>query len=323
MYLLQRITRLDLLFPYLVISKFLVQVPHAIGDEMKFRASLIAISLMAGCAHMEPFSPLAPLERSLIFHPTEYPDHVPEILNMNVEDAWINTQDGILHGLYVHHPDPAGVALFCHGNAGTVAHRLESLGVLNQRHRLSVLVFDYQGFGKSSGKPSQTGILADARAARKWLASKAAVPESEIILMGRSLGGAVAVDLAARDGAKGLILASTFTSLPDVASHHFAWLPARFLMTHRLNSLEKIKDYHGPLLCSHGDEDEVIPFELGQKLFEAAPGPKHFVTIPGGTHNSEMTKEYRIEFERFINKLGPPQSAIENTSALQASTKKH
>lgn len=266
---------------------------------------LSMIPLLTACAHMERISPLAPLERSLIFHPTEYPDRVPEIPNLAVEDAWIETEGGVLHGLFAPHPDPAGVALFCHGNAGTVAHRIESLAVLNHRHRLSVLVFDYQGFGKSTGKPTQTGILADARAARKWLAQREGIPESEIILMGRSLGGAVAVDLAAKDGTRGLVLGSTFTSLPDVAKHHFRWLPARLLMTHRLNSLAKIKDYHGPLLCSHGDEDEVIPYELGRKLFEAAPGRKQFVSIPGGTHNSQMPEEYRIEFDRFVQSLGP------------------
>ncbi|MEM8667955.1 MAG: alpha/beta hydrolase [Planctomycetota bacterium] len=263
----------------------------------------IAILVVPGCAQMEPISPLAPLERSLIFHPTDYPERVPTIPGLTVEEAWIETDNGTIHGLYASNPNPAGVALFCHGNAGTAAHRIESLAVLNQRHRLSVLIFDYQGFGKSSGKPTQSGILDDARSARKWLADRESIAESEVILMGRSLGGAVAVDLASEDGAKGLILASTFTSLPDVASHHFKWLPAHLLMTHRLNSLDKIKHYDGPLLCSHGDKDEVIPFELGEQLFEAAPGRKQFIRIPEGTHNSQMTEEYRQEFETFITSL--------------------
>ena len=259
--------------------------------------------LITSCARFEPISPLAPLERSLIFHPTEYPDRVPAIPGLSVEEVWIETDDATLHGLFVPHENPVGVALFCHGNAGTVAHRLETLAVMNQRHQLSVLVFDYQGFGKSTGEPTQNGILEDARAARQWLAKRANVPESEIILMGRSLGGAVAVDLAANDGAKALIIASTFTSLPDVADHHLAWLPAHLLMTHRLNSLSKIKRYDGPLLYSHGELDEVIPYELGKRLYEAAPGRKQFVTIPEGTHNSEMTEEYRIAFDQFVRSV--------------------
>ena len=261
---------------------------------------------------MERLSPLAPLERSLIFHPAEYPQQLPAIPNMTVEDAWIESDGELLHGLFVPHPDPAGVALFCHGNAGTVADRIESLAVLNRRHNLAALVFDYQGYGKSTGKPTQRGILADARAARQWLARKTKTPESDIILMGRSLGGAVAVDLASKDGAKGLVLASTFTSLPDVANHHFAWLPASLLMTHRLNSLAKIKDYHGPLLYSHGDQDEVIPIDLGRELFDAAPGKKRFVSVPGGTHNSPMPEQYRIEFQQFISTLNNQATSTPN-----------
>ncbi|MFT5526964.1 MAG: fermentation-respiration switch protein FrsA (DUF1100 family) [Pirellulaceae bacterium] len=270
---------------------------------MRYSCLMLAI-LGSGCAHMEYISPLASLERSMIFHPTEYPSRVPQIPNLSVEDAFFESSDGVeLHGLFVGHPDPAGIALFCHGNAGTVAHRIETLAVLNQRHRLSVFAFDYRGYGKSEGKPSQFGILKDARAARAWLAKRAGVAESEVIVMGRSLGGAVAVDLAAEDGAKGLVLASTFTSLPDVAHRHLPWVPVHMLMTHRLNSLEKIKRYDGPLLCSHGDADEVIPYALGKKLYEAAPGPKQFISIPGGTHNSLQTDEYRQAFDRFIMSL--------------------
>lgn len=266
-------------------------------------------SWVCGCAQMEPFSPLAPLERSLLFHPTQYPDTLPTIADLQVQEVWIETEAAALHGLYVPHPDPVGVALYCHGNAGTVADRLQTLALMNQRHGLSVLIFDYQGFGKSTGKPTQAGIFKDARAARKWLADKEQIPESEIILMGRSLGGAVAIDLAAEDGAKGLVLASTFTRLPDVAAHHFKLLPVRLLMTHRINSIDKIKNYHGPLLYSHGEQDEVIPYELGRQLFDAAPGPKQFITIPDGTHNSGMTEEYRQQFDAFIHSLSATKSA--------------
>jgi len=262
---------------------------------MRYLISLALTFLASGCAHMEYVSPLASLERAMIFHPTEYPARVPDIPNLAVEDAWIESPDGVkLHGLFVEHPNAQGVALFCHGNAGTVAHRIETLAVLNHRNRLSVLAFDYQGYGKSEGKPSQFGILRDARAARTWLAKRAGVAESEVILMGRS------VDLASEDGAKGLVLASTFTSLPDVAHRHLPWVPVHMLMTHRLNSLEKIKRYSGPLLYSHGDADEVIPYDLGKKLYDAAPGPKQFVSTPGGTHNSRQTDEYRQAFDQFI-----------------------
>lgn len=124
--------------------------------------------------------------------------------------------------------------------------------------------------------------------------------------MGLSLGGGVAVDLAAADGARGLVLVSTFTSLPDAAKSHVSWLPIRSLMTMRLDSLNKIKNYHGPLLLSHGDADEVIPYEQGVALFDAAPGPKRMITVTGGKHAMEQPEEYRQAFDEFIAQLPPP-----------------
>ena len=213
-----------------------------------------------------------------------------------------------MHGWYLGHPKPRAVALFCHGNAGNIVSRGESLWILNQRHGLAVMAFDYRGYGKSEGKPSERGILQDARAARAWLAARAGVAEADTVLMGRSLGGAVAVDLAARDGARGLVLASTFSSLPDAAAHHVPWALPGLHMTQRLNSAKKIQDYPGPLLQSHGDADELIPIELGRKLFDAAPGPKQFFVLPGAGHNDPQTEEYRRAFDDFIASLPIPRS---------------
>ena len=170
---------------------------------------------------------------------------------------------------------------------------------------LALLVFDYRGYGKSEGKPSEKGILLDARAARDWLAAKAGIAPSDVVLMGQSLGGGVAVDLAAKDGARGLVLASTFTSLPDAAKWHMPWLPVKTLMTMRLDSLQKIKNYEGPLLLSHGDADEMVPYEQGLALFRAAPGPKRMITVQGGMHNSEQPEEYRAALDEFIASLPP------------------
>jgi fermentation-respiration switch protein FrsA (DUF1100 family) len=181
----------------------------------------------------------------------------------------------------------------------------QSLAVLNHRHRLAVMSFDYRGFGRSEGSPSEEGVLLDARAARRWLAERKGVAESEIVLFGVSLGGAVAVDLAAKDDARGLVLASTFTSLPDVGSHHVPWLPTRLLMTEQLNSERKIKRYRGPLLYAHGDADSVVPYELGVRLYEAAPGPKRFVRIRGGEHLDPMPEDYGVALEEFLQSLPP------------------
>jgi fermentation-respiration switch protein FrsA (DUF1100 family) len=265
--------------------------------------ALASVLALSGCAAGK-LSPLAPLERSLVYYPEPFPKGNWEPWYLPREDAWFAAEDGTkLHGWFVDHPQPQAIALFMHGNAGNVTMLAQSLAVLNHRHRLAIMTFDYRGYGRSEGSPSEEGILQDARAARRWLAERKGVSEDEIVLMGVSLGGAVAVDLAANDGARGLVLASTFTSLPDVGSHHVPWLPTKLLMTERLNSLHKIGRYYGPLLYSHGDADSVVPYELGVQLYEAAPGPKRFIRIAGGEHLDPMPEHYRKALEDFLQSL--------------------
>jgi uncharacterized protein len=266
-------------------------------------AGISFLLIMPGCSSMGRMSPLRPVEQAFVFQPAKYPrgQWKPEL---NIEDAWFQASDGTkLHGWFVAHPNPRGVALVCHGNAGNVTMMAESLDILSHRHGLSVMSFDYRGYGRSEGKPSEEGILQDGRAARHWLAERTGTPERDIILMGQSLGGAVAVDMAAKDGARGLVLVSTFTSLPDVGAKHAALLLPRWNMTLRLDSLSKIRNYSGPVLISHGDEDEVIPFEQGEELYAAAPGPKQFFRDVGARHNDPRSEEYRRMLEEFLSSL--------------------
>jgi fermentation-respiration switch protein FrsA (DUF1100 family) len=121
--------------------------------------------------------------------------------------------------------------------------------------------------------------------------------------MGRSLGGAVAVDLAAEGGARALILESTFSSLTDVAAHYYPWLPVRRMMRTRFDSAAKIGSYHGPLLQTHGDADTIIPLPFGRRLFEAAPGPKQFITFPGLDHNDPQPEHYYDRLRDFLDAL--------------------
>ena len=167
------------------------------------------------------------LENSLLYFPAKYPDGDWNPPGLVFEDAWFNAADGTeLHGWFVPCENPRAVALFLHGNAGNMTHRDD---MLRELHRLgvAVLAFDYRGYGRSEGSPTEAGILADGRAARKWLAERAGIPESEIVLMGESLGGAVAVQLAAEAPARGLVLENVFCSLPDVAAFHYPWLPVQ------------------------------------------------------------------------------------------------
>lgn len=266
---------------------------------------------MSGCAMLGDYSPLAPLERRLLFAPAKYPAGDWQPTTVVYEDVHFQAADGVkLHGWYVPHESPRAHAVVFHGNGGNITLLADTLRILNRRHGLAVLVFDYRGYGRSEGKPSEKGILLDARAARDWLAAKEGIAPSDIVLMGQSLGGGVAVDLAAKDGARGLVLASTFTSLPAAARSHTPWLPVGSLMSMRLDSIAKIKDYHGPLLLSHGDADKVVPYEQGVALYNAAPGPKRMITVPGGTHNMEQPEEYRVALDDFIENLPPLGSAV-------------
>ena len=240
-------------------------------------------------------------EESLIFFPTRYPRGEWSPPGPAPEDARFQAADGTrLHGWYAAHERPRAVVLFCHGNAGNVTNRADTLRVLNEFVGVSVLIFDYRGYGRSEGKPDEPGVLADARAARAWLAEREGVPEEEIVLMGRSLGGAVAAILAAEDGARALVLESAFSSVPDVAAHHYPWLPVRLVMRTRLDAAGKIAAYHGPLLQSHGEADSIVPYRFGRRFFDAANEPKQFVTIPNRDHNDPQPREYYETLVEFL-----------------------
>ncbi len=243
------------------------------------------------------------LEDALIYFPSPYPEGDWKPRRLGFEDAWFPSADGTpLHGWYVPWQGARAAVLFCHGNAGNLTDRADVLRALHERVGVSVLIFDYRGYGRSEGKPSEAGILADARAARAWLAAREKIAERDVVAMGESIGGAVAVDLAARDGARALILESTFTSLPDVAACHFRWLPVRWVLRTRLDSLGKIGDYRGPLLMAHGDADRIVPVEFGRRLFEGAREPKQFLLLPGHDHNDEMPAEYYDQVAAFLDR---------------------
>lgn len=272
------------------------------------RASLLSAAFaLAGCTTLgSSFSPLASFEQSHVYVPAKYPYGQWHPEGLNFEDAWFDSADGThLHGWFCPHEKPKAVALFLHGNAGNVTHTAESLRTLHDRHQVTAMSFDYRGFGRSDGIPSEAGVLADARAARAWLAKRTGVRECEIVLMGHSLGGGVAVDLAAGDGCRGLVLASTFTSMPDAAAHHVPYLPTHAIMRNRFDSIGKIDRYHGPLLMVHGDRDRVVPFEQGRKLFQKANEPKKFVVNEGGDHMDPLSDVYRAALDEFVLNLPP------------------
>ena len=283
---------------------------------LRLIALLPVVATAPGCAMLGPYSPTAGLERHGIFQPAKYPKGEWLPTAVLVQDAEFSAVDGTkLHGWYVRHAEPKGHALLLHGNAGNVTLLAETLRVLNRRHNLAVLALDYRGFGKSEGTPSEQGLYQDARAARRWLADKEGIAESDVILMGVSIGGAVAIDLASHDGARGLVVSNTFTSLPAAAQHRLPLVPMGLILSTRMDSLTKIKDYSGPLLISHGDADEVVPFAHGQALYDASPSAtKRLYTVIGGKHTDPQPEEYRTALDDFLNQL-PPLGATTTKSA--------
>jgi len=264
----------------------------------------VGLAAFIGCVSAPDFSSLKPLEASVVFQPARFPVGDWKPRNLHFEDAGIATQDGLrLHGWYCEGKSPGAAVLFAHGNAGNVTDCYWKLRYLTEKLGVSVLCFDYRGYGKSEGTPSEEGILKDARAARRWLAIRNGISEKDIVLLGSSLGGAVAVDLAAKDGARGLILESTFTSLPEVADSKRPKLGSA--MSIQLDSLAKIRNYHGPLLQTHGDADRVVPIALGEKLFQAANQPKQFIRIKRGIHMGPPSPEYQLALAQFIKSLPP------------------
>ena len=243
-------------------------------------------------------------EDSFIFLPARYPEGDWNPSGLQFTDVTFTASDGTnLHGWYVPHENPRVYILFCHGNAGHLANRAQRLRWLYDELDAEVFIFDYRGYGRSKGRPNEKGVLRDARAACEVFAQQANIATSDIVPMGRSLGGAVAVAMAVTFNTRALILENTFTSMPDVAAEHFPWLPVRWLMRTRLDSLQRLAEYSGHLLQFHGDADEIVPYTLGEKLFGAARGPKRFVTIPGGRHNDPPTQVYSVELENFLDNL--------------------
>lgn len=240
------------------------------------------------------------LERSLLFFPTRFPDGDWQPAGLTFEDSAFKAADGTrLHGWFVPHERPRAVVLFAHGNGGNLSHRAGLLRVLHDSLGVAVMIFDYRGYGHSEGTADGENILADARAARAWLVERTGVAPDKLVLMGESLGGAVAVDLASADGARGLILDSTFSSLPEVAAFHYPWAPTSLMHT-RLDSAAKIVRYHGPLIEFHGDKDRTIPIQFGRKLFEAANEPKQFVLLSGRDHNDARPAEFFEALDRYF-----------------------
>lgn len=221
----------------------------------------------------------------LLFFPTRSIEASPQQAGLIYEDVSLTTDDGLRLGAwYVPALQARGVILFCHGNGGNISHRLDSL-LLFHGLGYACLIFDYRGYGTSDGSPDEAGTYLDSQAAWRYLVSEKGFAKEQIILFGRSLGGAVAAHLAGQVEPAGLILESVFTSVPDMAADLYPLLPVRLLCRYKYDTRKALARVRCPVLVVHSPDDEIIPFAHGRALLQAANPPKTFLEIHGD-HNS-------------------------------------
>ncbi len=234
-----------------------------------------AILLLPGCGW---------LNRKLMYVPYRELPADPGRLGLGFEDVAVRAADGpIIHGWYVPLASTSPVILFCHGNGGDIATRLDKLRRLRAAGA-SVLLFDYRGYGRSTGVPTEQGTYADAEAMYAWLVDVKKVPPERIVFQGESLGAGVATELAVRHKAAGLIFESGFTSALDMGRRLFPHLPVKLLLVYRYDNASKIGRVDAPILVLHSPQDDIVPFEMGRAVFAAAREPKRFVELTGD-HN--------------------------------------
>ncbi|HVS39934.1 MAG TPA: alpha/beta hydrolase [Gemmataceae bacterium] len=258
---------------------------------------------------------LKALENWLLYHPIRSSRswHEPPAA-LQVEDVELTTREGVCIHAWWTAPegwDPSrGAMLYCHGNAGNVSARGEHLAAWHEWMDTAVLIFDYPGYGRSAGRPSEAGCYAAADAAYDWMTASGRVPASRMIVLGRSLGAGVAVELARRRPIGALVLYSPFTSFPDLAQEKCRWPPTRRLVRNRFDNLGKIGGIRAHVFIAHGTADTLAPARHGERLHAAAPAPKRFLPLPGRGHNGGFCEDFYLSLHAFLEDTGKDRRAL-------------
>jgi len=240
-------------------------------------------------------------QSKFVYHPDKQIIGTPKDKGLNFESVSLETQDKIrISGWWIPAHKPRGVVLFCHGNAGNISYRLESIKIFNKLG-LSVFIFDYRGYGKSKGEPSESGTYLDAVAAWDYLIKKRNICPNDIIIFGRSLGGSIAAWLATGHNSRMLIAESTFTSIEELGKNLFPSFFVSLILSYKYSTIEYIKNVQCPVLIIHSVDDDLIPFEHGMRLFESAKGEKELLKIHG-SHNEAFFQSLQI-YEAGLNKF--------------------
>jgi len=227
----------------------------------------------------------------------------PRAAGLDFEEVRLTADDATLHGWWVPANAARGAVLILHGNAGNISHRLEYLTMFN-RLGYATLIVDYRGYGRSSGTPSEDGTYRDGEAAWRHLTEIRKFAPRDIVVFGESLGGGVATWLALQHPPRALVLASTFTSAPDLGAQVYPWLPVRWLARIEYGNRARIGQIAAPVLIAHSKGDDIVPFSHGQALFDAAREPRQFLELRGG-HNDGfifMREEWVREVGAFLDR---------------------
>jgi len=256
-------------------------------------------------------------QEKLVFVPTRQLEATPDEMGLEYEDVFIEVEPGQrIHAWYLPCRNDSVSApktvLFCHGNGGNISHRLDT-GEYLTRLGVNVLLFDYRGYGLSDGQPTEENTYADADAAYHWLLNEKKVRPEDLCLFGRSLGGAVAVELGSRAPCAGVMIESTFTSVAAMGHHMYPFMPIKLLVRYNYDTLGMIGRLTRPILVAHSPQDELVPYEMGRALYDAAREPKVFVELSGG-HNERLyfaSRDYFENLRRFL-KIGanPPEARL-------------
>ncbi|HUU81482.1 MAG TPA: alpha/beta hydrolase [Acidobacteriota bacterium] len=238
------------------------------------------------------------VESFFIYYPEASFETLPSDWQLTYEDVYFDTEDHTrLHGWFFPLKGNAPVILFCHGNAGNISHRLENI-VLLLRQNLQVLIFDYRGYGKSGGRPSEKGLYLDGLAAYDFLVKNKHIPRESIVPFGRSLGAAVAIEIALRRDVRSLIIESAFTSTKEMAKTLFLFKIFSYFLPPHYHNRERLGRVIVPKLIIHGRDDEIVPFSMGEELYDIASEPKYFFPIARAHHNDTYLVGGKTYFEK-------------------------
>jgi uncharacterized protein len=269
-----------------------------------FRHIKISPAFLAAALVVLAVLPVSGCKNRLMFHPYEQMVSDPSAAGLSHEDVYFRTSDGIvLNGWWVASPGGRGTVLFCHGNAGNISFLIDTIRLINGMG-LNVFVFDYRGFGRSGGSPSEEGTYRDAAAAWECLTVQKKIPPSKMIVVGRSLGGPVAAWLARHRSPAALVLESTFTRAADVANFHYRFSPGDLILGDAYDTAAHLARIRCPVLVIHSPEDEIVPYALGKQLYEEASAPREFLEIHG-SHNGgfiQSQDRYAYGLRRFIDR---------------------